>query len=286
MARDDLSLGPAALYRAKAAMTFARSLRWRARGGRAAVGLRIAFYHRVSDDRDELAVAPARFAAQMDRLARDGLRAVDVERAWELLRAGRSAGVIGLCFDDGYADVARSAVPVLERHGFSATVFLPTAVIDGSVGLSWYAAQPPMLSWDEVRALDRGGPLCFGAHTISHPNLLALDEAAARTEIAGSKAALEERLGHAVGAFCYPAGLFAARERRLVGEAGFAVATSCEPGVNDAATDPLALRRVQIDARDRMLDFRAKVGGGHDRPPALRAAYRRLRFGAAASARS
>jgi peptidoglycan/xylan/chitin deacetylase (PgdA/CDA1 family) len=286
MARDDLALAPTVLYRAKAGLTHLRSLRWRVRRRAPAHGLRILFYHRVSDDRDELAVTRARFAAQMDRLARDGLRAVDVEEASALLAGGRAAGVVGLCFDDGYADIAHHAVPVLERHGFRATVFLPTGVIDGTAVLSWYAIQPPLLAWDDVRALDRRGTLRFGAHTVTHPNLLALDEPAARAEIEGSKAVLEERLGHAVGAFCYPAGLFGARERRLVGEAGFALATSCEPGVNGPDTDPLALRRVQIDARDRLLDFRAKVGGGHDAPPALRAAYRRLRFGAAASARS
>ena len=286
MARDDLALAPTTVYRAKAALTHLRSWRWRLRRRPPAPGLRILFYHRVSDDRDELAVAPDRFAEQMACLVRDGLRAVDVEEGYSLLAGGRAAGIVGLCFDDGYADVARNAVPVLERHGFRATVFLPTGVIDGTAAFTWYAAQPPLLTWDEVRGLDRGGTLRFGAHTVTHPNLLALDEAAARAEIAGSMAALEERLGHAVGAFCYPAGLFGARERRLVAEAGFALATSCEPGVNGPRSDPLALRRVQIDARDRLLDFRAKVGGGHDAPPALRATYRRLRFGASASARS
>jgi peptidoglycan/xylan/chitin deacetylase (PgdA/CDA1 family) len=286
MARDDLALAPTAAYRAKAALTHLRSWRWRVRRRPPAPGLRILFYHRVSDDRDELAVTAARFAEQMARLARDGLRAVDVEQAHALLAAEQARGIVGLCFDDGYADVARNAVPVLEHHGFGATVFLPTGVIDGTAAFSWYATQPALLTWDEVRALDRAGTLRFGAHTVTHPNLLALDEPAARAEIVGSKAALEERLGHAVGAFCYPAGLFGARERGLVAEAGFALATSCEPGVNGPGADPLALRRMQIDARDRLLDFRAKVGGGHDAAPALRAAYRRLRFGAAANARS
>jgi hypothetical protein len=41
----------------------------------------------------------------------------------------------------------------------------------------------------------------------------------------------------------------------------------------------LVLRRRQIDARDAMLDFRAKLGGGHDSPLPLRNAYRRMRFG-------
>jgi hypothetical protein len=34
--------------------------------------------------------------------------------------------------------------------------------------------------------------------------------------------------------------------------------------------------------RDGMLDFRAKVGGGHDTPARLRAAYRHWRFGTSA----
>ena len=139
MARDDLALAPAALYRAKAALTHLRSWRWRLRRHAPAPGLRILFYHRVSEDRDELAVTPARFAAQMARLARDGLRAVDVENGLALLADGRAAGSVGLCFDDGYADVAHHAVPILERHGFRATVFLPTGVIDGTAALTWYA---------------------------------------------------------------------------------------------------------------------------------------------------
>jgi hypothetical protein len=83
-----------------------------------------------------------------------------------------------------------------------------------------------------------------------------------------------------VRAFCYPAGLFGARDRQLVADAGYDFATSCEPGVNLPTTDTLALRRVQVDPRDRMLDFRAKVFGGHDAPPLARGVYRRLRYGA------
>jgi hypothetical protein len=54
---------------------------------------------------------------------------------------------------------------------------------------------------------------------------------------------------------------------------------SCQPGINDARTDRFALRRRQIDASDTLLDFRAKIGGGHDSPPPLRRSYRRLRYG-------
>lgn len=282
MARRDLALSPVSVLRAKAALTRARSVQWKLRPGQARPGLRVLLYHRVADGDDELAVTPQRFAAQMDCLSDEGLVARDVEEAVARQTGGHGDGVVGLSFDDGYSDVADHALPVLERHGFTATVFLPTGVIDGSQKLSWYDDQPPMLTWEQVRALDRAGTLRFGAHTVTHPNLTAIDDDAARREIAGSKAALEARVGHPVTTFCYPAGLFGARERGLVAEAGFGLATSCEPGVNTPDTDPLALRRLQVVRRDRMLDFRAKIGGGHDAPGRLRAFYRRRRFRTAA----
>jgi peptidoglycan/xylan/chitin deacetylase (PgdA/CDA1 family) len=280
-----LALGPRWLYPAKAGATLARSGTWlaRTRGRRDTSGIRILFYHRVSPEPDELAVTPERFAAQMAALERAGLAAVGVPAvAAALDEDADPSRVIGLSFDDGYEDVAEHALPVLERHGFAATVYVATGVTDGRARFSWYREQPPLMSWETIRELDRGGVLGFEAHTVTHPNLVQLADADARREIAASKAELEERLGRAVDSFCYPAGLFGERERALVAEAGFASAVSCEPGANTAATDRLALRRRQIDRRDTLLDFRAKVAGGHDTPPRLRAAYRRRRYGAPA----
>jgi peptidoglycan/xylan/chitin deacetylase (PgdA/CDA1 family) len=277
--RHDLALAPSALYRAKALLTHARSLAWRAGGARAGGdGLRILFYHRISDDHDELAVSPRRFRAQMELLAAEGCEVVDVMTVAERLAAGHAhAGVVGLCFDDGYRDIVDEALPVLERLGFRATVFVATGVVDGTATFGWYSRQPPVMSWPTIHALSRGSPFGFGAHTVTHPDLRTLSEPDARAEIAGSKAALEARLEQPVEAFCYPAGLYGERERRLAGAAGFRVATSCEPGANGPDADLLALRRIQVDRRDRLLDVRAKVAGGHDAPSRVRAAYRRRR---------
>src|SRR5207253_444471 len=143
------------------------------------------------------------------------------------------------------------ALPLLEKHGFTATVFIATGVAAGRVHYPWYDRQPPVLGPDDIAGLD-GRPLCFEAHTISHPNLLAIGEAAARREIAGSKSELEAWLGRAVAGFCYPAGAFSPRDRRLVEEAGFHWAASCDPGVNQRGGDRLTLARIQVDARDAL----------------------------------
>jgi peptidoglycan/xylan/chitin deacetylase (PgdA/CDA1 family) len=266
----------------KASATRVRSAWWlaRSRGRLDEVGIRILFYHRVADADDALAVSPGNFRRQMELLADEGYDVVDLGRAADLLSAGvTSRRTVALNFDDGYADVAENALPVLADFGFPATVFLPTGVIDGTSRFSWYQEQPAVLDWDAVIELDRARTLRFEAHSVTHPNLLALDDEAARAEISGSKAALEARLGRPVEAFCYPAGLFSSRDRGLVADAGFRIAVSCEPGVNRPGADLLALRRRQIDARDSMLDFRAKLGGGHDSPLPGRNVYRRVRYG-------
>ncbi|HXV02849.1 MAG TPA: polysaccharide deacetylase family protein [Gaiellaceae bacterium] len=273
----------------KALATRYRSEAWlrRTQGRPNGNGLRILLYHRVSDDQDELAVTPRAFREQMDYLASESYRVVDVVEAARLLEERQwTPRTIGLSFDDGFLDVAEQALPILAERGFRATVFVTTAVTSGWALFDWYRDQPPLLGWDEIAELDAEGTLRFEAHSVTHPNLLRLRDAAARQEIEGCKVALEERLGRPVTAFCYPAGLFGPRERALVAQAGYRVAVSCEPGVNTQATDRLALQRRQIDARDSLLDFRAKVGGGHDSPPPLRGVYRRRRYGAGAGAGS
>ncbi len=273
-----------AFYLAKAGGTRARSAAWlmRTRGRLDTSGLRILFYHRVSDDRDELAVTPSSFAEQMDYLASEAYRVVDVLSAIDLLESGKPlARTVALTFDDGFLDLAEHALPILSEHDFSGTVFVAPAVTDGRTSFSWYQEeQPPLLAWEDILELDRDGTLRFEAHSLTHPNLPALDDDEARLEISGSKLELENRLGRVVRAFSYPSGLYGEREERIAAEAGYQVAVSCEPGVNDRSTDRFALRRRQVDGRDSLLDFRAKLGGGHDSSPPLRGLYRRLRYSA------
>lgn len=266
---------------ARALVIRGRSFAWAARGrARRDDGIRFLFYHRVTEDRDELAVHPERFRRQMEFLAAEGYRVIDVVEAAALLQRGEiPPKTIALSFDDGFRDVAEHAMPVLRELGFRATVFVATDVVSRRAVFDWYREQPQVLGWDEIVELDREGTLRFEAHTLTHPHLPKVGDAQAAREIAESRAVLAGRLGRPVTAFCYPAGLFGERERSLVIDSGYSCAVSCEPGCNTEASDRFSLRRIQIDPRDRMVDFRAKAFGGHDTPPRARAMYRRLRYG-------
>ncbi len=84
----------------------------------------VLMYHRVAaltEDPYGLAVHPRRFAEQVRHLS--GLRCV--VPLSEMIRRGRAA-TIALTFDDGYADNATVAGPLLAQTGLPATFFITT----------------------------------------------------------------------------------------------------------------------------------------------------------------
>jgi peptidoglycan/xylan/chitin deacetylase (PgdA/CDA1 family) len=268
---------------AKASLTRARAVSWTLRGRDSQSGLRVFLYHRVADEPDALALSPAKFRAQMQHLAREGFQAIDVVTALDLLYAGElQPKHVALTFDDGFKDVEENAYGVLADLGFSATVFVATDVIDGCAKYFWAPDDARLLSWSEIRELDAGGVFRFEPHTLTHPNLTDLDFDDCKREIAGSKVALEEKLGREAIAFCYPGGFVGAREQELTAAAGYRYGITCEPGMNTPETDRHLIRRVQIDRTDGLRDFTAKARGSHDHPLPGRARYRELRYGSRA----
>src|SRR6187200_49702 len=229
-------------------------------------GVRIVAYHRVSTDRDELAVTPAAFRAQMEVLLHSGVQPAPLDEALELLRerpAGRYACVT---FDDGYHDNLDHAIPVLRDLGIPATFFIPTAIIDGTARPYWYERPPPMLTWSELRQIAQDGLFAIGAHTCTHPALPKLSDDAAWTEIAASKREVEERTGRRAEAFAYPAGVYGEREVRMVREAGYRVGVTTLPGLVGPGHRPETLPRSFIDRQDNLNMFEAKLTGLLDAP--------------------
>ena len=84
------------------------------------------------------------------------------------------------------------------------------------------------LSADEVRALERGGLVEIGAHTVNHLLLPSHPLAVQREEIQRGKGCLEEVLGHPVTTFSYPFGQYRKDTAVLVNEAGFSCACTTE----------------------------------------------------------
>ena len=103
-------------------------------------------YHRIAEpaddplDREIISATPDEFAAQLDFLHAnfDCLTLAELE---DLITAD-PGGVAGgrrvvLTFDDGYADNAAIAAPLLRRRGLPATFFITTGFIDGRRPAWW-----------------------------------------------------------------------------------------------------------------------------------------------------
>ena len=217
----------------------------------------IAMFHSVSpydDDPYLVTVTPERFDRQMRWLRRRGLRGVAVGELMAACRAGAGRGLIGLTFDDGYADFVDYALPVLARHGFGATVF-PIAGRLGGLN-DWDALGPrkPLMSADQVRkAADAG--IEIGSHGLRHVSLPGLAEAGLAAEAAESRAILKETIDRDVTGFCYPYGHTDASSVAAVQQAGYAYGCAIW---RSPSTGPHALPRFYVGDADGSLRLWAK----------------------------
>ena len=100
--------------------------------------LSIVIYHRVQEEDDELlgvkASAPT-FNLQVKYLA-ENFNVLPLHEAVQRLQDGTlPSRAACITFDDGYADNAEVALPILQKHGVSATFFIATGFING--GIMW-----------------------------------------------------------------------------------------------------------------------------------------------------
>ncbi|MDS4059848.1 MAG: polysaccharide deacetylase family protein [Candidatus Contendobacter sp.] len=97
-------------------------------------GLSILIFHRVLPEPDPLLpeeVDAGRFDTLLDWIG-DWFNILPLEEAIDRLRQGcLPARAAAITFDDGYADNHDVALPILRRHGVSATFFIATGFLDG-----------------------------------------------------------------------------------------------------------------------------------------------------------
>ncbi len=76
-----------------------------------------------------------------------------------------------ITFDDGYQDCQDYAIPILRKHGFTATFYLVAGLVgERSVWTERTDGYSrPLLGWAAARELIRQGFHC-GAHSLSHRN--------------------------------------------------------------------------------------------------------------------
>lgn len=185
---------------------------------------RILLYHRIARSKNDpylLCVDPQNFHAQI-KFLKENYRIIPLVKLAQDIRKGRiEKSTIVITFDDGYADNLYNALPILEEFKVSATIFLMAGYMAQPAFAKASAGENKSFYWDEnTPPEDQGQPIItdeakllsnshlieIGAHTLTHPKLVNLDENEQFNEILGSKKALEELLKVPISGFAYPFG--------------------------------------------------------------------------------
>ena len=208
----------------------------------------------VAEDPNHLCVTPSRFAEQMTWLKRHGLRGVGIGTLVDAMRAGRPRGLVGITFDDGYANVLDTAVPELLRHGFTASMFI---ISDRVGGLNEWDEGPrwPLMSASQVRELAAVG-MEIGSHGATHVQLTGMAAGQLEAEVSGSRASIGELLGAPIRGFAYPYGSMDAAAGQAVRDAGYDYA--CAVHTPTAELGLMALPRIGVGQRDGARRMAAK----------------------------
>jgi peptidoglycan/xylan/chitin deacetylase (PgdA/CDA1 family) len=220
--------------------------------------LRVLMYHKVNDvPGNPLTMPVSLFDEQMDQLRELGYTVVGLEDVLShyVDRTPLPPQAVLITFDDGYHDNLDNAASVLRKYGYPAVLFVPIGYLDDrqplphEERLAAVGILNPTIDWDELAELEREG-IRIESHGISHRPLADLEVDEAAREISLSKLRLEERLGRVVRAFSYVKGSeahYKAVHLSLVRQAGYDVAFTAVSGANSPGTDPLQLRRYNIE---------------------------------------
>ena len=224
--------------------------------------LRVLMYHKVNDlPNNRMSMPVSLFDDQMAELGELGYTVVDLDAVLGHYVGGQPlpTGAVLITFDDGYRDNLENAAPVLKKYGYPAVQFVPIAYVGDAQPLphekhlSAHGVHNPTVDWDEIRELERNG-VRIESHGISHRPLAELEIDEAAREIAISKLKLEERLGRPIRAFSYVKGSEADYKPvhpSLVRQAGYDLAFTAVSGANGPSSDPLQLRRYNVEPYSR-----------------------------------
>lgn len=217
------------------------------------------------------------FEKQMAYLA----KSCCVVKASEIMRAPVDGfrPIVGVTFDDALASFCDNALPILQRYGLPATVFVPTGNLGKrptwAVEKDCFDDDEIVIDEESVTELDKLGCEVL-SHTVSHPHLTDIDDVGLETELEESKRTLETIVGHNVLGISYPYGDYDERTRRVAEMKGYQVGFSVEPYSVDSSPDNFRIGRFRVSPTDGMLKFRLKAGGAYEVLKYLRAIKRTL----------
>ena len=160
---------------------------------------------------------------------------------------------ISITFDDGYTDALTVIAPILCTRQIPFHVFVSAARMNGS--------DRKYLSPAQVVELSNMPGVTIGAHGATHRSLTSLTSSELAAELQASKVDLEAVLQKPVTTMSYPFGHVDESVRKAAHDAGFTFAATSKCGFNEASSDPLLQRRIDMWSGDSKRTVENKIQG-------------------------
>lgn len=208
---------------------------------RAADSAVILMYHRFGETKyPSTNIRLRQFEAHIAELTSGPYTVLPVSEIVAKVQAGAPLPerTVGITVDDGYLSVFKEAWPRLRAAGLPFTVFVSTDLADQ--GAANY------MRWEQIRQLRAGG-VEIGAHTASHPHMIASGAARLDDEMQKSNGRFKAELGAAPDFFAYPYGEAGGRERALALKTGYRAAFGQHSGVFHGSSDVTYIPRFALN---------------------------------------
>ena len=160
---------------------------------------------------------------------------------------------ISITFDDGYTDALTVIAPILCTRQIPFHIFVSAARMNGS--------DRKYLSPAQVVELSNMPGVTIGAHGATHRSLTSLTSSELAAELQASKVDLEAVLQKPVTTMSYPFGHVDESVRKAAHDAGFTFAATSKCGFNEASSDPLLQRRIDMWSGDSKRTVENKIQG-------------------------
>jgi len=215
----------------------------------------VLMYHSISENSWEFSITREFFERQIKYLKRNGYKFLAINEFYESLTGKRPMPdkSVLLTFDDGYKDFMINALPIIEKYNLPAVVFVHTNRSSEHLGNSF-----PLIDWNDLRKLKELG-ITIGNHSHNHHNLKTLTQNELEEEIRESGNIFQKEIREMPRIISYPGGRYNQSVIEFLLKNGFTLGFTINEGLVMQNDDLMEIKRVSVEKKISMLEFKIKL---------------------------
>lgn len=219
--------------------------------------IRVFMYHHfgLEDTYPATSVSGEQFKKHLDHLKEDEYTVLPLGAALERLYSDKEIPekTAVITIDDGYRSVWDKAIPLLEKHGYPATIFVSTGYVSGS----------GYMSWEQINRLEAKG-FEIGNHSHAHSYFVNKPKGqiadAFEEDLKASHDQFQKHLGRVPDLYAYPFGEYTPEMISVLKDHGYMAAAAQRSGVIYRGSSRFALPRFPMNLKYAQMEgFKEKL---------------------------